>query len=50
MRQIQQIEAVRESPALDIIELLRQKGAFVRYHDPYAPVIRRKWEDADARG
>ena len=24
-----------ESPALDIIELLRQKGAEVRYHDPY---------------
>jgi len=31
---------VRESPALDIIELLRQKGAAVRYHDPYVPVIR----------
>jgi len=28
---------VRESPALDIIELLRQKGADVRYHDPYVP-------------
>ena len=24
-----------ESPALDVIELLRQKGADVRYHDPY---------------
>jgi len=31
---------VRESPALDIIELLRQKGADVRYHDPYVPAIR----------
>jgi len=29
------INDVRESPALDIIELLRQKGADVRYHDPY---------------
>jgi len=29
------IDDVRESPALDIIELLRQKGADVRYHDPY---------------
>ena len=28
---------IRESPALDIIELLRQKGADVRYHDPYVP-------------
>jgi len=33
------IDDVRESPALDIIELLRQKGADVRYHDPYVPVI-----------
>jgi UDP-N-acetyl-D-glucosamine dehydrogenase len=29
----------RESPALDVIELLRQKGAEVRYHDPYVPCI-----------
>lgn len=33
------IDDVRESPALDIIELLRQKGAEVRYHDPYVPRI-----------
>jgi len=26
--------------ALDVIELLRQKGAAVRYHDPYVPTIR----------
>ena len=31
------VDDVRESPALDIIELLRQKGADVRYHDPYVP-------------
>jgi UDP-N-acetyl-D-glucosamine dehydrogenase len=29
------IDDVRESPALDIIELLRGKGAEVSYHDPY---------------
>jgi UDP-N-acetyl-D-glucosamine dehydrogenase len=29
------IDDVRESPALDIIHLLRQKGALVTYHDPY---------------
>lgn len=29
------IDDVRESPALDIIELLAEKGADVRYHDPY---------------
>jgi len=33
------IDDVRESPALDIIELLRGKGADVRYHDPYVPAI-----------
>ncbi len=31
------IDDMRESPALDIIELLSQKGAEVRYHDPYVP-------------
>jgi len=31
---------VHESPVLDVSELLRQKGADVRYHDPYVPVIR----------
>ncbi len=29
------VDDVRESPALDIIELLRTKGAEVRFHDPY---------------
>ena len=33
------IDDVRESPALDIIELLREKGADVRYHDPHVPII-----------
>jgi UDP-N-acetyl-D-glucosamine dehydrogenase len=33
------IDDVRESPALDVIELLRHKGADVRYHDPYVPCI-----------
>jgi len=31
------IDDVRESPALDIIELLSQKGADVCYHDPFVP-------------
>jgi UDP-N-acetyl-D-glucosamine dehydrogenase len=34
------VDDVRESPALDIIELLRQKGADVVYHDPFVPSIR----------
>ena len=29
----------RESPALDLIHLLREKGAAVEYHDPYFPSI-----------
>jgi UDP-N-acetyl-D-glucosamine dehydrogenase len=30
------IDDIRESPALDIIRLLQQRGAEVVYHDPYA--------------
>ncbi len=33
------IDDLRESPALDIIELLRNKGADVRYHDPHIPAL-----------
>jgi UDP-N-acetyl-D-glucosamine dehydrogenase len=33
------IDDVRESPALDVIALLRKKGAQVEYHDPYIPEI-----------
>jgi UDP-N-acetyl-D-glucosamine dehydrogenase len=33
------IDDVRESPALDVIGLLRLKGADVEYHDPYIPHI-----------
>jgi UDP-N-acetyl-D-glucosamine dehydrogenase len=31
------IDDLRESPALDVIHLLQQKGALVSYHDPYIP-------------
>ncbi len=34
------IDDVRESPALDIIGLLRQKGGDVVYSDPYVPCVR----------
>jgi UDP-N-acetyl-D-glucosamine dehydrogenase len=33
------INDMRESPALDIIHLLREKGAIVAYNDPYVPEI-----------
>ncbi len=31
---------MRESPALEIIHLLRTKGAKVQYHDPFVPALR----------
>jgi len=34
------VDDVRESPALDVIHLLQQKGADVIYHDPYVPVLK----------
>ena len=34
------IDDIRESPALDIIRLLEEKGAVVEYHDPYVPSFR----------
>ena len=33
------IDDVRESPALDVMHLLEQKGAVVDYSDPYVPVL-----------
>ena len=33
------IDDIRESPALDMIELLQKKGAIVEYHDPYIPTL-----------
>ena len=29
----------RESPALDLMRLLRERGAVVRYHDPHVPAL-----------
>jgi UDP-N-acetyl-D-glucosamine dehydrogenase len=38
------IDDVRESPALDVIALLKHKGALVEYHDPYIPHIHHEHE------
>ncbi len=39
------IDDLRESPALDVIHLLRQKGAHVSYHDPYIRhITHNEWE------
>jgi UDP-N-acetyl-D-glucosamine dehydrogenase len=33
------VDDVRESPALDLLRLLEQKGAAVSYHDPHVPEL-----------
>src|SRR5438067_8088769 len=33
------VDDPRESPALEILELLKRRGAFVSYNDPFIPVI-----------
>jgi UDP-N-acetyl-D-glucosamine dehydrogenase len=38
------IDDVRESPSLDVIGLLRKKGALVEYHDPYIPHIHHEYD------
>ncbi len=44
------VDDVRESPALDIIRLLLQQGADVRYHDPFVPEIRESDLSLDSVG
>ncbi len=34
------IDDIRESPALDVIRLLRQRGVIVRYHDPHVAALK----------
>jgi UDP-N-acetyl-D-glucosamine dehydrogenase len=41
------IDDVRESPALDIIRLLEEKGGRVEYHDPFVPQLR---DEGELRG
>jgi UDP-N-acetyl-D-glucosamine dehydrogenase len=33
------VDDVRESPALDVMALLQDKGALVSYHDPFVPTL-----------
>jgi len=42
------IDDLRESPSLDVIHLLEQKGAMVDYHDPYIPHIHQDEWDMDS--
>jgi UDP-N-acetyl-D-glucosamine dehydrogenase len=44
------IDDLRESPALDVIHLLQQKGAIVQYHDPFIPHFKHDgWEMESVR-
>lgn len=38
------IDDVRESPAFDVIALMKKKGALVEYHDPHIPHIHHEHE------
>ncbi len=38
------IDDMRESPALDVIALLREKGSLVDYHDPHVPHIHHEFD------
>ncbi len=37
------VDDVRESPAIEIIEMLQSQGAIVEYHDPFVPKLH--WEE-----
>jgi len=42
------IDDIRESPSLDVIGLLQQKGADVSYHDPYIHSLRHEGLEMDS--
>lgn len=44
------VDDLRESPALEIMELLKARGAEIAYHDPYCPEIPRTREHAGLMG
>jgi len=44
------VDDVRESPALDIVLLLEQKGAHVTYTDPHIPLLRLNGHRASSTG
>jgi UDP-N-acetyl-D-glucosamine dehydrogenase len=40
------IDDMRESPALDVMRLLEERGAVVEYHDPHVPSFRENGHEA----
>jgi len=44
------VDDIRESPALDVIQLLEAKGGDVRYHDPHVPSLQLDGEERRSVG
>ena len=44
------IDDTRESPALEIMQLLEKRGAAVSYHDPWVPVVPKTREHGSLAG
>ncbi|MBP0617522.1 nucleotide sugar dehydrogenase [Jiella mangrovi] len=44
------VDDVRESPSLVLMEMLEERGAIVDYHDPYVPVMRRTRKHGEFEG
>ena len=44
------VDDMRESPSLKLIELLEKRGAHVDYHDPYIPVVPPTREHSELQG
>jgi UDP-N-acetyl-D-glucosamine dehydrogenase len=42
------VNDIRESPALNVMRLLQEKGALLSYSDPYIPAIREEGFSLDA--
>jgi UDP-N-acetyl-D-glucosamine dehydrogenase len=42
------IDDLRESPSIRLIELFREKGASVQYHDPYCPKMKQMRHQAES--
>jgi UDP-N-acetyl-D-glucosamine dehydrogenase len=44
------IDDIRESPSLKLLEILKAKGAKIAYHDPYVPKMKKTREYKDLEG
>jgi UDP-N-acetyl-D-glucosamine dehydrogenase len=44
------VDDIRESPSLRLVEMIEQRGAAVDYHDPYVPVLPKTREHAALAG